>query len=113
MSQQYKLAVVGLESSILIYQAIGAETFQVSNAKETQAALEDLFTRDLGDEAKTPEFGGSGIQVEFEVPLILEGFRPGRIVRIRPRGWPNIKPPFEERIKSFEDRWPSPDLFKN
>ena len=56
--------------------------------------------------------GSSGIVVTFEVPLVLEGFRPGRVVRIRPSGWPNVKPPVEERVRSFEDRWPSPDLFR-
>ena len=59
-----------------------------------------------------PEYGSSGIQVQLEVPLVLEGFRPGRIVRIRPGGWPNITPPTEERIKGFNDRWPSTDVFK-
>lgn len=63
--------------------------------------------------AKDPPLGSSGIQIQFEVPLVLEGFRPGRIVRIRPANWPNTKPPFEERIRSLEDRWPSPDLFRN
>ena len=55
--------------------------------------------------------GDSGIQITFEVPLILEGFRPGRVVRIRPYNWPNVKPPYEERVRSFEDRWPSPEIF--
>ena len=59
-----------------------------------------------------PPLGSSGIQIQFEVPLILEGFRPGRIVRIRPHNWPNVKPPIEEQVRSFEDRWPSPDLFQ-
>lgn len=63
-------------------------------------------------EAEQP-LGSSGIQVQFEVPLILEGFRPGRIVRIRPQNWPNVKPPVEERVRGFADRWPSPDLFQN
>lgn len=58
-----------------------------------------------------PEPGSSGIQVEFETDLVLEGFRPGRIVRIRPQNWPKVKPPVEELIRGFEDRWPSPDLF--
>ena len=58
-----------------------------------------------------PQLGSSGIQIQFEVSLILEGFRPGRIVRIRTQGWPNVKPPVEERVRSFEDRWPSPDIF--
>ena len=58
-----------------------------------------------------PPFGSSGIQLQFQVPLVLEGFRPGLTVRIRPHSWPNVKPPIEERIKSYEDRWPSPDIF--
>jgi hypothetical protein len=62
--------------------------------------------------AKEPPLGSSGIQIQFEVPLILEGFRPGRIVRIRPQNWPNVKPPVEETVRSYEDRWPSPDLFQ-
>lgn len=60
-----------------------------------------------------PPLGSSGIQLQFEVPLILEGFRPGRIVRIRHQDWPNVKPPVEERVRSFEDRWPNPDLFQD
>jgi hypothetical protein len=59
-----------------------------------------------------PPLGSSGIQIQFSVPLILEGFRPGRVVRIRPENWPNVKPPVEENVNSLEDRWPSPDLFR-
>jgi hypothetical protein len=58
------------------------------------------------------EFGNSGIQVKFSMNLILEGFRPGRIVRIRPNNWPKSKPPTEELIGNFETRWPSPEIFK-
>ena len=60
----------------------------------------------------TIDFGSSGIQIQFEVPLVLEGFRPGLTVRIRPQNWPNVKPPIEEQVRSLEDRWPSPDLFQ-
>ena len=60
-----------------------------------------------------PEFGSSGIQVQFKVPIVLEGFRPGRTVRIRPHSWPKVKPPVEELVKGLEDRWPSPDIFEN
>jgi len=59
-----------------------------------------------------PPLGSSGIQIQFEVLLILEGFRPGRIVRIRPQNWPNIKPPIEEQVRSFEDRWPDTSVFQ-
>ena len=58
------------------------------------------------------EFGSSGIRLKFQVPLALEGFRPGRTVRIRPHSWPKVKPPVEELVNSLEDRWPSPDVFK-
>lgn len=58
-----------------------------------------------------PPLGSSGIQIRFEVPLILEGFRPGRIVRIRPHNWPNVKPPVEELVRGLEDRWPNSDIF--
>lgn len=59
-----------------------------------------------------PLLGSSGIQIQFDVPLILEGFRPGRTVRIRPHSWPNVKPPVEERVRGFRDRWPSPEIFE-
>ncbi|MFT4548326.1 MAG: hypothetical protein ACI8XO_004272 [Verrucomicrobiales bacterium] len=60
---------------------------------------------------KKPAFGSSGIKLRLHVPLVLEGFRPGRIVRIRPHNWPNVKPPVEELVGGFEDRWPSPKIF--
>lgn len=62
---------------------------------------------------RKPASGSSGIQIEFRVPLVLEGFRPGRTVRIRPHSWPKVKPAIEMRINGFEDRWPSPDIFKD
>ena len=58
-----------------------------------------------------PPFGSSGIQVTFSMDLVLEGFRPGRVVRFRPGAWPKVKPPKEELIQGLKDRWPSPDLF--
>jgi hypothetical protein len=61
---------------------------------------------------ENPAFGSSGIQVQFQVPLVLEGFRPGRTVRIRPQTWPNVKPPVEELVRGFEDRWPRPNIFR-
>ena len=59
-----------------------------------------------------PPFGSSGIQIQFKVPLVLEGFRPGRVVRIRSHSWPKVKPPVEELIKGFDDRWPSSEIFR-
>jgi len=58
-----------------------------------------------------PPLGSSGIQVRFETDLILEGFRPGRIVRVRPQNWPKVKPPSEECIHGYDERWPTPAIF--
>lgn len=51
-----------------------------------------------------PPAGSSGVQVKLQVYELLEGFRPGRIVRFRPNGFPNVKMPPEERVKSLDDR---------
>jgi len=60
-----------------------------------------------------PPMGSSGIQIKMEMNLVLEGFRPGRIVRVRPNNWPKVKPPKEELIDGLESRWPSPAVFQN
>ncbi len=51
-----------------------------------------------------PPPGSSGLQLRVQLSELLEGFRPGRIVRYRPNGFPSVKLPPEERIKSFDDR---------
>jgi hypothetical protein len=49
------------------------------------------------------EPGSSGIQIQVKPDLLLEGFRPGRIVRVFPSGWPVGDIPLEERL------WPERD----
>lgn len=61
--------------------------------------------------SENPPFGSSGIQVRWQVDLVLEGFRPGRTVRIRSQSWPKVKPPVEELIKGLDTHWPSPAIF--
>jgi len=59
--------------------------------------------------------GSSGIQIRMKLDLVLEGFRPGRIVRIRPTNWPADSIPREEFLPdghgTYEERFPSPDVF--
>jgi hypothetical protein len=57
--------------------------------------------------------GSSGIQIRFKTDLIIEGIRPGRIVRVRPGNWPHVNLPREEYLNdsSPEFRFPSPDIF--
>ena len=56
--------------------------------------------------------GSSGIQIRFKVKPMLEGFRPGRIIRIRPMSWPAYPIPREEFVAEMEDRFPSPEIFR-
>lgn len=59
-----------------------------------------------------PPPGSSGIQVRIRVDLIVEGFRPGRIVRIRPMNWPDDGVPREEYTGGKrEERFPTPAIF--
>ncbi|MEI8382835.1 MAG: hypothetical protein WCJ09_22130 [Planctomycetota bacterium] len=58
--------------------------------------------------------GSSGIQIRFETDLIIEGIRPGRVVRVRPASWPQVDVPREEYLNdasSIEERFPSPAIF--
>ena len=59
--------------------------------------------------------GSSGIQVSLTTDLVTEGFRPGRIVRIRPNSWPLVEVPREEYLHdartTHNDRFPTPDIF--
>ena len=57
--------------------------------------------------------GSSGIQVTFKTDLILEGIRPGRVIRICPGSWPQVQIPREEYLggNKPEQRFPTPDIF--
>lgn len=57
--------------------------------------------------------GSSGIRIRFETDLIIEGIRPGRVVRVRPGNWPKVNVPREEYLgsSSIEERFPTPAIF--
>ncbi len=58
--------------------------------------------------------GSSGIQIRFETDLIIEGIRPGRVVRVRPGNWPELTVSRDEYLNdgnNLEDRFPSPAIF--
>ncbi|HEY1048136.1 MAG TPA: hypothetical protein VGE39_00215 [Prosthecobacter sp.] len=62
---------------------------------------------------ETP-LGSSGIQVQFETDLVIEGIRATRVVRIRPASWPQVQVPREEYVgdsSNAQDRFPTPDIF--
>jgi hypothetical protein len=69
---------------------------------------------DVTKAASEAPLGSSGIRIRFETDLIVEGIRPGRVVRIRPDGWPAVNLPREEYIGDGSDpgaRFPSSDVF--
>lgn len=58
--------------------------------------------------------GSSGIQIRFETDLIIEGIRPGRVVRVRPTSWPQVDVPREEYLKDdadLQERFPTSAIF--
>lgn len=48
--------------------------------------------------------GFSGVRIQVKFAEILDHFRPGNAVRIKPESWLYISNTPEERVKSFEDR---------
>ena len=71
--------------------------------------------RDVTTASGDVPLGSSGIQIRFETDLIIEGIRPGRVVRVRPAGWPAVNLPREEYLGdgsfSHDDRFPTPAIF--
>jgi hypothetical protein len=55
-------------------------------------------------EIPNPPPGSSGLQLTIRFNELLDGFRPGRIVRVRVNGMVNAKLPPEERINRLDDR---------
>ena len=65
---------------------------------------------DVKKQEKDVPLGSSGIQVRIQVTQIIEGARPGKIIRIRPMSWPDDAVPREEYTEGHHDeRFPSPD----
>ena len=65
MANNYKLAVVGLDSSILIYRAIGAETFSVVNVEEARKAIEKIANTYSNEELQIPEYAVIYVEEDF------------------------------------------------
>jgi len=65
---------------------------------------------DVKKQEKEIPLGSSGIQIQIQVTQIIEGARPGRIIRIRPMNWPDDAVPREEYTEGhLDERFPSPD----
>lgn len=55
-------------------------------------------------ETENPPPGSSGIQIRLKFTELLDGYRPGRCVRVKCDNWAFVTMPPEERIKSVEDQ---------
>jgi len=58
--------------------------------------------------------GSSGIRIQFQTDLIIEGIRPSRVIRICPGNWPQVNLPREEFIGDGNNpasRFPTPEIF--
>jgi hypothetical protein len=76
-------------------------------------AIEGRVLEVARDEGEVP-LGSSGIQIRMKIDMVLEGFRPGRTVRVRPKNWPKVQVPREEWLPmsfSIEERFPTPAIF--
>lgn len=64
--------------------------------------------------AGDPPLGSSGIRIRFDTDLVIEGLRPGRVVRVCPGTWPQVQVPREEYLNdgaNLDERFPSPAIF--
>ncbi len=68
---------------------------------------------DVSKATDQASMGSSGIQIRFETDLIIEGIRPGRVVRVCPASWPQVNVPREEFLGDgrHDDRFPTPAIF--
>lgn len=55
-------------------------------------------------EIENPPLGSSGIQLRLKFVEVLEGYRPGRCVRLKCDRWAFVTMPFEERVKSLDEQ---------
>jgi hypothetical protein len=72
----------------------------IAVARESLMTYDPTNDRKGGNVLKINEVpvvaGCSGVQIQLEVGMMLEGFRPTKIVRFYPASWPFVTPPMEE-----------------
>ncbi len=55
-------------------------------------------------EIPNPPPGSSGLRVRFNVNALLDGYRPGRVAKLKLDGFTAKELPSEERMKRLEQR---------
>ena len=83
--------------------------FGVAAAEKTLRTWAHRADKKIGQvlewkEIANPPLGSSGIQIRLKFTELLDGYRPGRIVRVKSDSWLFITVPPEERMKSLDER---------
>jgi hypothetical protein len=83
--------------------------FGVAAAEKTLRTWAHRSDKKIGQvlewkETPNPLLGSSGYQIKLKFTELLDGYRPGRIVRVKSDSWIFITVPPEERMKSLEER---------
>lgn len=99
----------GMDPSLYADMKATQETgFWVATAENTLRTWFHRSDRKVGKvlewkEVESPPLGSSGIQLKLKFAELLEGYRPGRCVRVKCERWAFVTMPPEERVKSLED----------
>ncbi len=92
----------GIDPGLLTPFQPGATSVTAVVAEPTLQTYDPVNDRKSGPLLKVHEVpqlpGSSGVQLEFQPSLLLEGYRPGRIVRLYPSQWPVVNTPLDERL---------------
>ena len=83
--------------------------YHVAVAEKTLRTWFHRSDRKLGNvaewkESENPPPGSSGIQVRMKFTELLDGYRPGRVVRVKCHDWLFVTMPSEERVKTIEEQ---------
>ena len=100
----------GMDSSLYAdLKATQDKGYHVAVAEKTLRTWFHRSDRKLGKvaewkEIENPPPGSSGIQIKIKFTELLEGYRPGRCVRLKADNWAFVTMPTEERLKSVEEQ---------
>ena len=83
--------------------------YHVAVAEKTLRTWFHRSDRKLGNvvdwkETENPPPGSSGIQITMRFTELLDGYRPGRCVRLKCDNWAFVTIPSEERVKTIEEQ---------
>jgi hypothetical protein len=100
----------GMDSSLYEDMKATRETgFWVAAAEKTLRTWFHRADRKVGrvlewKQLENPPPGSSGIRLRLKFAEVLEGYRPGRCVRLKCERWAFVTMPFEERVKSLDEQ---------